>query len=80
MGIEERLLLGDVLLRELHALTTNLTRFSDDVPKIINKAISVRRQMYLCYRIWGEPPKLLEQLKEMDEIIKRIEELHNKHV
>lgn len=80
MGIEERLLIGDVLLRELHALASGLSRFNEDVPKIANKAIAIRRQMYMCYRVWGEPPKLLEQLKEMDEIIKKIEELHNKHV
>lgn len=80
MGIEERLMIGDVLLRELHSLVSGLTKYNDDVPKIVNKAVSIRRQMYMCYRIWGEPPKLLEQLKEMDEIIKSIEELQNKHV
>lgn len=79
MGIEERLLIGDILLREFKK-EVQILRPNEDLPKFIRKANAVKVQMYLCYRKWGKPPLLLHQIQEMDMIIKSIEELHNKHV
>jgi hypothetical protein len=83
MGIEERLLIGEVLLRELKKEAKKLhpiLRPSEDLEKIIRKANAIKMQMYMCYRTWNKPPELLRQIQEMDSIIKSIEELHNKHV
>jgi hypothetical protein len=81
MGIEERLLVGKILLAQLEKEVALLSPQNGDLAKIIKKAQSTKAQMYLFYLKQDEKSfELLEQIRQMDSIIKKVEELHNKHV
>ncbi len=80
MNISDRLLAGKILINQFEMLSAEFMPNDDELPKIIKRADSVKLKMLICYEKWGRPPELLEQIKQIDSVIKKLEQLHNKYV
>lgn len=83
--IETKLAIGDILLTEFEKAVANdkevLNGQSEiKLAEVIKRGYGVKKKMQLFYLAHGEPPELDEQIKRIEKIIKRLEELHNKHV
>lgn len=80
MKVSDRLLIGKILVDELERLAAEFDPYDDELPEIIKRAMMTKQKMKIFYKKWGEPPELLKQIEQIDSVIKKLEQLHNKHV
>jgi hypothetical protein len=80
MKIEDRLTVGKILIAEFGRLAGQLDPYDEQLPDIIKRALMTQLKMKAFYDKWDKPPQMLEQLDQMDLIIKRLEQIQNKHV
>lgn len=79
VDLTEKMLVGKVLINLLDEQTVNLEDpYDDELPVFINRAMIVRLKMKQWHNTHGQPPEMIEQIDQMDKIIKRLMELQNK--
>jgi hypothetical protein len=76
---QSRLMLGRVLINRFEELSKDLDPAEGNLDEVIYRATHAREKMHLVYLKVGEPPELLEQIKKMDSVIKKVEKLQNNH-
>lgn len=81
MDISDRFEVGRILVDELERAVDNLSPFDEKLIKEIKiRANSVKRNMIIFYQRWDRPPELFEQIELMNSVIKKLEQMQNKHV
>ena len=79
MALEDKILFGQVLITVLDEQTQKLDDpWADDLPEFIKRAYVVKFRMLNFYNSHDQPPAILEQIEQMDGIIKRLMDLQNK--
>jgi hypothetical protein len=79
VDLAEKILVGRVLIDILDEQTVKLDDpYDDELPMFIHKAMIVRLKMKQWHSTHGQPPEMVDQLEQMDKIIKRLMELQNK--
>ena len=78
METSDRFLLGKILIRTLEDEVKKLDPNDEHIPEIINRAHITRLKMKMFYKKWDEPQEVAEQLDQMESIIKKLEQMHNK--
>lgn len=73
MQIEDRLLIGNILVNEFGRLASELDPKDARLPEIINRASMCYLKMKIAFRKWNEPPEMVEQMFRMDAIIAMLE-------
>ncbi len=80
MDISNRFEVGRILINELEQAVDNLSPYDEKLVEINKRANSIKRNMIIFYERWDRPPELFEQIEIMNSVIKKLEQLHNKHV
>ena len=80
MESTEKLRFGRILLDELEKAVSELDPNSELLPEIIKKSNIIKLKMLIAYRNMDKSPEMLEQINQLESIIKKVEQMHNKHV
>jgi hypothetical protein len=80
MEVSEKFLLGKILMRSLEEEVNKLDPADDHIPEIIYRAHKTRLKLKMFYKKWDEPQEVADQLNHLESIIKKLEQMQNKHV
>lgn len=78
--IQDRFFMAQLLLDELERLADQLDPSKGDLPYILERAYNTQSKMKAFYEKWDEPPVMLEQINQINAVIKRLELLHTNYV
>ena len=80
MEATEMFRFGQILINELEKGINNLRDpHEEELHDILNRSYRVKTKMQILYSKC-ESIELLNQMNQLDSIIKKVEQLHNKHV
>ena len=78
MELEARVKIGEILISEFERLSKELDPHDEELPRIIKRAWIAKLKMRMFYDTTERSPELLSLINKLDEVIKKVEELHNK--